>query len=143
MTSRSGPINRRLAIVGGLGVLAALAAGCASTPLPSATIVAPSAASSESLSWAIEAGLAERRWETIGHRAGIVDAHIRSHGTGDYVRVEISYGAGVVTIRPVKWSINRERYARWINLLSADVRKNLAQIGMGRGGPPAPAASDP
>jgi hypothetical protein len=138
MSSRS--FGRRLAM---LGVLAALVAGCASTPLPSTTIIAPSSASGEALSWAIEAGLAERRWITIGHSPGIVEAHIRSNGTGDYVRVEISYGAGVVTIRPVKWSIIRERYSRWMNLLSADIRKNIAQIGMGRGGPPAPAASDP
>jgi hypothetical protein len=142
MTSRAlaGTIHRRLSI---LGVLAALAVGCASSPMPSTTIIAPSAASSEALSWAIEAGLAERRWTTIGHRPGVVEAHVRSNGTGEYVRVEISYGAGIVTIRPVKWSIDRPRYTRWVNLLSADIRKNLAQIGMGRGGPPAPAASDP
>lgn len=123
-------------------MVAALAVGCATTPLPSATLIAPTSASAEALSWAIEAGLAERRWITTGHRPGIVDAYVMSNGTGDYVRVEISYGAGVVTIKPVKWSINGQRYARWVNLLSADIRKNLAQIGMGRSGPPAPPAPE-
>jgi hypothetical protein len=129
-----------------LGLVLAVAAGCVTTrPLPPTTILAPASASPEATRWAIEAGLAERRWVVAGHAPGVVDAYVKSAGTGEFVSVEIAYEPGRVTIRQVQWRGSRERHQRWIGLLSAEIRKHLAKIGMNDAGgphalPPVPAS---
>lgn len=114
-------------------VLTIAAAGCfATTPVPPVFIEAPADASPEATRWAIEAGLAERRWVVAAHAPGIIDAYVRSEGARDFLSVEVAYEPGRVTIRQVQWRGSAERHQRWIDLLSAEIRKHLAQIGMGQ-----------
>jgi hypothetical protein len=102
---------------------------------------APAAASSEELRWAIEGALAARNW-TVSERApGSITAFVVSQGTAAHATVEITYKPGAIDIRCVKEDVSRQRYDRWIQLLSAEIQKNVAQLGMRR--PPAPPPPPP
>lgn len=110
-------------------------AGCAHEPFPPLTVPAPTAASSEELRWAVEAALAARNW-TVSHREpGAITAYVRSQGTGERAVIKIAYRPGVIDIECVKQDVSRQRYERWMQLLSSELQKNAAQLGMGR--PPA------
>jgi len=116
-------------------VVAALA-GCASKLPPPVTLAAPATASAEELRWAIEAALAERRW-TVNQRApGVIGAFVVSHGSGEGAAVDIAYAAGTIEIRCAQQEVSEQRYDRWVQLLSSDIQKYVAQLGMRR--PPAP-----
>lgn len=114
-------------------LLTIAAAGCfATTPPPPVFIEAPNGASPEATRWAIEAGLAERRWVVAGHAPGVIDAYVKSEGAREFLSVEIAYEPGRVTIRQVQRRGSADRHERWVGLLSAEIRKHLARIGMGQ-----------
>ncbi len=116
-------------------------AGCAHEPFPPFTVPAPESASSEELRWIIEAALAAHKW-TVNKRApGSIGAWVHSQGRGDYAVIEINYGPGAIDIRCVKQDVSKARYDRWMQLLSADIMKNAAQVGMGTRRPPPPVAA--
>ena len=118
-------------------------AGCAHELPPPVTMPAPAAASSEELRWAIEAGLAARNWTVLERAPGVIGAFVFSQSTADQAVVEITYRPGVIAIRCVKEDVSRQRYDRWIQLLSSEILKNAAQIGMGRPPAPSPPSSVP
>lgn len=118
----------------------ALAAGvlasCVYEPLPPTTLPAPESASSEELRWAVEAGLAAHRWVVKERSPGSITAYVYSQGSGDTATVEIKYGPGKITINCVKRQVSQQRYERWMELLSSEIQKSVAQLGMGRRPPP-------
>lgn len=111
-------------------------AGCAYEPFPPFAVPAPESASSEELRWVIEAALAAHKWTVHERGPGTMRASVHSQGTGDHAVIEINYGPGVVDIRCVKQRVSRSRYDRWMQVLSSEIMKNAAQLGMGRGRPP-------
>ena len=119
-------------------------AGCiAHEPYPPFAVPAPAAASAEELRWVIEAALAAHKW-TVNKRApGTIGAWVHSQGRGDYAVIEINYRPGVIDIRCVKQDVSKSRYDRWMQLLSADMMKNAAPLGMGTRRAPAAAPPPP
>ena len=105
--------------------------GCEHELPPPVTIPAPATASSEQLRWAVEAGLAAHNWTVVGRKPGSIAASVYSHGNGDNATVEISYRPGVIAIRCVKQEVSPERYDRWMQILSSEIQKTAAQVGMG------------
>jgi hypothetical protein len=112
--------------------------GCAHELSPPVTVPAPVGASSEELRWAIEAALAARNWTVLERRPGTIGAFVYSQATADQAVVEIAYRPGVIDIRCVKQDVSQGRYDRWLQLLSSEIQKNVAQVGMGMGRPPVP-----
>jgi hypothetical protein len=110
--------------------------GCAHEPPPTIVIPAPEQARPEALRWAIEAALAERRWTVMERAPGVIRAGVRSDGSGESAVVDLRYLRGAVEIRCVKMFVARGRYDRWIQLLSAEVQKEVALVGAGRDAPP-------
>jgi hypothetical protein len=111
-------------------------AGCAHELPPPFAVPAPASASSEELRWAIEAALAAHNWTVNKREPGTIGAWVQSQGSGDHAVIEINYRPGVIDIRCLKQSVPDSRYDRWMQLLSAEIVKNAAQLGMGRGRPP-------
>jgi len=111
-------------------------AGCAYEPPPPTTMPAPAAASSEELRWAVEASLAARNWTVLKRAPGSITAFVHSRGSGEEATIEITYHPGAIKIRCVEQKVSPQRYDRWMQLLSSELQKNAAQLGMGR--PPAP-----
>jgi len=120
-----------------IALLVVAQASCVHEQLPPpVTMPAPAAASSDELRWAIEAALATRNWTVSDRAAGSISAFVVSRGSGDNATIEITYKPGVIEIRCVTKDVSRERYDRWMQLLSSEIQKNAAQLGMRR--PPAP-----
>jgi len=113
-------------------------AGCAHEPFPPFTVPAPASASSEELRWVIEAALVAHKWTVHQRAPGSIGAWVHSQGRGDYAVIEINYRPSAIDIRCVKQDVSKARYDRWMQLLSADIMKNAAQLGMGMRRPPAP-----
>jgi hypothetical protein len=111
-------------------------AGCAYEPFPPFAVPAPESASSEELRWVIEAALAAHNWTVHQRGPGTMRAWVHSQGSGEHAVIEINYRPGVVDIRCVKQRVSRSRYDRWMQVLSSEIMKNVAQLGMGRGRPP-------
>jgi hypothetical protein len=111
-------------------------AGCAHEPYPPVTVPAPAAASTEELRWAIEGALAARNWQVVQRTPGAIDAYVHSQGSGDNALIQVTYRTGVIDIQCVKQNVSSHRYDRWMQLLSSEIQKNVAQLGMRR--PPAP-----
>jgi hypothetical protein len=122
-------------------VVAALA-NCAHELPPPVTMPAPAVASSEELRWAIEGALAARNWTVTERTPGAITAFVYSQATADQAVVEITYRPGVIDIRCTKQDVSRDRYDRWILLLSSEIQKNAAQLGMGRPPAPSPPSSE-
>jgi hypothetical protein len=118
-------------------------AGCAHEPFPPFTVPAPASASSEELRWVIEAALAAHSWTVNRRTPGRIRAWVHSQGTGDHAVIEITYQPGVIDIRCVKQDVPKSRYDRWMQLLSADIVKNAAPLGMGIRRSPAPSPGAP
>jgi hypothetical protein len=118
-------------------IVVALAA-CAHELPPPTTVPAPAAATSEELRWAVEAALAARNWSVVERKPGAIGAAVRSQSTGEQATVEITYRPGAVDIRCVTQTVSPGRYDRWMRLLSAEIQKNVAQLGMGTARSPAP-----
>ena len=118
----------------------ALAAGglasCVYEPLPPTTLPAPESATTEELRWAVEAGLAAHRWVVTERAPGSITAYVFSQGSGDTATVEIKYRPGDITINCVKRQVSKQRYDRWMQLLTSEIQKSVAQLGMGRRPPP-------
>jgi hypothetical protein len=117
-------------------------AGCAHEVPPPTTVPAPAAATSEELRWAVEAALAARNWTVVEREPGAISASVHSQGSGEEATVKITYRPGVVDIRCVKQAVYPGRYDRWIRLLSSEIQKNVAQLGMGRGPSQSPTSPD-
>jgi hypothetical protein len=109
--------------------------GCAHDPPAPIVLPAPQYAWPEELRWAIEAALAERRWTVMDRGPGRISAGVRSNGSGESAVVDIYYSRGSVEIRCAKQYVERSRYDRWIQLLSAEIQKDVALVGTRRGGP--------
>ena len=112
---------------------------CAHEPFPSVSVLTPAGASSEELRWVIEAALAAHNWKVVNRAPGSMTASVYSMGSGDHATVEIKYGPGAVDIECVKQDVSRQRYDRWIHLLSTEIKKNAALLGGRR--QPAPSRS--
>ena len=121
-----------------IALVAVTLVSCVHELPPPVIMPAPATASSEQLRWAVEAGLAAHNWTVVGRKPGSIAASVYSHGNGDNATVEISYRPGVIAIRCVKQEVSPERYYRWMQLLSAEIQKNAAQLGMGLPPPPFP-----
>ena len=113
-------------------------AGCPHELPPPVALSTPEAASSEELRWVVEGALATRNWIIRERAPGVITAHVRSMGSGDYAVIQVAYQPGAIEIRCVKWDVSPHRYDRWMQLLSSDIRKNVAQLGMGLARPPPP-----
>jgi hypothetical protein len=114
-----------------LALLLALAS-CAHEPPPPVTLPAPETASPEELRWVVEAALAAHNWTVLRRAPGSITAFVFSRGTGERAKVQISYEPGAVEIRCVKQDVSDKRYDRWVKLLSSEIRKNAAQLGIRR-----------
>jgi hypothetical protein len=99
----------------------------------------PAAASSEELRWVVEAALAAHNWSVRDRAPGSITAFVYSTGSGDYATIEITYRPGVIDIRCVQQDVSQQRYDRWIQLLSSEIQKNAAMLGVRR--PPMPSRS--
>ena len=119
-----------------IALAAGVLAGCAYEPLPPVSLPAPKTASSEELRWAVEAGLAAHRWVVTERGPGSISAYVYSQGSGDHASVEIEYVPGRITINCVKRQVSKQRYDRWMQLLTSEIQKSVAQLGMGRRPPP-------
>jgi hypothetical protein len=106
---------------------------------PPVTVLTPSGASSEELRWVIEAALAEHNWKVLERAPGSMSAYVHSQGSGDEATIEITYRPGVIDIHCVKEKVSGQRYDRWIHLLSVEIQKNAALLGIRT--PPAPSHS--
>jgi hypothetical protein len=122
-------------------VVAALAGCVTYEPAAPVKMPAPAGASSEQLRWAVEAALAARNWTVTERAPGSITAFVLSRGSGDQATVEVTYKAGAIEIRCVKQEVSPQRYDRWMQLLSSEIQKNVAQLGMGK--PPAPPPPPP
>lgn len=63
-------------------------------------------------------------------------AWVHSQGSGEHAVIEINYRPGAIDIQCVKQRVSRSRYDRWMQVLSSEIMKNAAQLGMGRGRSP-------
>jgi hypothetical protein len=88
----------------------------------------PATASSEQLRWIIEAALAQRNWTIHTRTPNTFTAQVRSQGTGERAIIQIAYRPGVVEIRPVEQKVSRQRYDRWVKILSTDILQSAAQL---------------
>jgi len=122
-----------------IALVAVSLASCAHEPFPPVSVLTPAGASSEEMRWVIEAALATHNWKVVDRGANSMTASVRSAGSGDFATVQINYGPGAVDIECVKQDVSRQRYDRWIHLLSTEVKKNAALLGGRR--QPAPRAS--
>lgn len=104
-------------------------ASCAQEPFPAVSVPTPSGASSEELRWVIEAALAAHNWKILDRGPGSMTASVYSTGSGDQATVQIKYGPGAVDIECIKQDVSRQRYDRWIHLLSTEIKKNAALLG--------------
>jgi hypothetical protein len=123
------PRGRLLAII----CLFVTLAGCAHGPPPPIVLDAPEKAKPESLRWAIEAALAQRRWTITEREPGRIRAKVASQATAQHAIVDIRYGSGAVEIDYVDQGVGWSRYDRWVQLLTAELQKSVAQVGMGHG----------
>ena len=122
--------------------LAALAlTSCVQETLPPAKVAVPATASEEDLRWVIEAALALHNWKVVERAPGSMNAYVRSQGSGEEATIQIAYRPGAVHIRSVKSTVSRQRYDRWVHLLSIEIQKNAALLGSRR--PPAPSSPPP
>jgi hypothetical protein len=124
----SDPLNRLRAATLALAVLVT---ACGERPLPPPVVVpAPSDASSDALRWAVESALAQRHLSVLARAPGQIIASVHSNGSGEWAKVSVMYGDGEVRIECLREDVDRGRYQRWMQLLSADIQKNVATIGM-------------
>src|SRR5258708_17873964 len=93
-------------------------AGCAHDPPPPIVLSAPEKADPESLRWAIEAALAQRRWTITKREPGLIRAKVASQATSQWAIVDIRYTPGVVEIVYVDQGVRWSRYDLWIVLLT-------------------------
>ena len=120
-----------------IAIVVAALAGCSYEPYPPVTVAALPKASSEELRWAVEAALAARNWTVSSRESGKIGAYVVSRGSGDHAVIEIDYRGGTIDIRCVQQQVSRDRYDRWIQLLSSEIQKQVAQLGMKLARPPA------
>jgi hypothetical protein len=123
-------------------LLVAALASCVYELSPPVTLPAPTAASAEELRWAVEGALAARKWTVLERAPGSITAFVLSRNTGEKATIEIRYQPGAIVIRCTKTEVSRPRYDRWIQLLSSEIQKNAALVGMRPSQPP-PAAPMP
>jgi hypothetical protein len=118
-------------------------AGCVYEIPPPVTLPAPDSASSEELRWAVEGALAVHNWTVLERAPGSITASVFSRNTGDRTTIEVAYRPGAIVIRCTKQEVSRARYDRWIHLLSSEIQRNAALVGMGRPHAPPPPSSAP
>jgi len=118
-------------------------AGCVHELPPPVTLPAPAAASSEELRWAIEAGLAAHNWTVTERAPGSISAYVYSRGSGDQATIKILYRPGAIEIRCVQQDVSPDRYDRWMRLLSGEIQKGTAMLGMGIRPAPSPPPPPP
>jgi hypothetical protein len=114
-------------------VLLSTLAACDHELPPPIVLPAPEQTQPDALRWSIEAALAERRWSVTTRAPGRIRAGVYSDGSGDRAVVDVFYYRGAIEIRAVDRDVSTQRYDRWIQLLSAEIQKNVALLGMGRG----------
>jgi len=126
-----------------IALIVAALAGCVHEPSPPVSLPAPLAASSEELRWAVEAGLAAHNWTVTKRAPGSITAFVYSRGSGDQATIQVAYRPGLIEIRCLeKKRVSEDRYDRWVRLLSGEIQKSVAMLGMVRR-PPAPPPPSP
>ena len=108
--------------------------GCAHQAPAPVVVTAPEQANPQGLRWAIESALAQRRWTVVERDPGRIRATVSSKATGGHATVDVRYGPGTVEIVYVNQDVGWSRYDRWVQLLSADLQKSVALVGMAAGG---------
>jgi len=112
-------------------VLLSTLGGCAHELPEPILVTAPERAKPEGLRWAVEAALAQRGWTVVKRDPGLIRATVTSNATGDHATVEVRYRPGAVEILYVFQDVGWSRYDRWVQLLSAELRKSVALVGIG------------
>jgi hypothetical protein len=128
-----------------IGLVVLALASCAYPhPIPPPrTVPAPTGASSEELRWAVEGALAAHSWTVVDRTPGSITAFVFSRGTNERADVRINYRPGLIEIQCTKQQASPQRYDRWVQLLSTEIQKNAAQVGMGRAASPPPPPAVP
>jgi hypothetical protein len=132
-------VFRRPSLSGAL--LVAALASCVYELPPPVTLPAPTAASAEELRWAVEGALAVHKWTVLERAPGSITAFVFSRNSGDKATIEIRYQPGAIVIRCTERQVSSARYDRWIQLLSSEIQKNAALVGMRPSRPPPPSAA--